>query len=371
MGRTASGKSSIAKEVCKRMGLKLVKSYTTRPMRPGEEKDSDHIFITEEEVDQYRNQIAAYTEIDGYKYFTTYDVIDQSDVYVIDPKGVDSLKYKCRNKYRFVEIYIWIPKVIAEARAVTRGDDMEKFASRYKSESEQFSDYEKWRYANYSLLNMKSFEESVDQVCQWIQDELNKPVIYVDFDGVIVDTIGAICALYNSDFAHYKKFKPVHPNQIQTYEFSECTCASKETIDWYFNTPRFFKKLRKMMGAYLALSSLSNDYQIVVVSHGYSPNLQAKEQWIKKHLSFVDFCGVNLKEYQDKSCVDMSGGIFIDDKLSNLDTSNAKEKIVFGKEYPWNTGNTKYTRVMNWMDALKYIRSLEGTDAKEIGKESM
>ena len=85
----------------------------------------------------------------------------------------------------------------------------------------------------------------------------------------------------------------------------------------------------------------------------------------------MDFCGVNLKEHQDKSCVDMSGGIFIDDKLSNLDTSNAKEKIVFGKEYPWNTGNTKYTRVMNWMDALKYIRSLEDTDAKEIGKESM
>lgn len=369
MGRTASGKSSIAKEVCKRIGLKLVKSYTTRPMRLGEEKDSDHIFITEEEVDQYRNQIAAYTEINGYQYFTTYDVIDQSDVYVIDPAGITSLKEKCGDRYRFVEIYIWIPQVIVKARALTRGDDIEKFESRYESESGQFSDYEKWHYANYSLLNMKSFEESVDQVCQWIRYELNKPVIYVDFDGVIVDTIGAICVLYNSDFAHYKKFKPVHPNQVQTYEFSECACASKEIIDWYFNTPRFFKKLRTMTYAYCALSSLSNDYQIVVVSHGYSPNLKAKKEWVEKHLPIVDFCGVNLKEYQDKSCVDMAGGIFIDDKLSNLDISNAKEKIVFGKEYPWNKDNTKYTRVMNWMDALKYIKSLEHVDVKEIGKE--
>lgn len=351
------------------MRLKLVKSYTTRPMRPGEEMDSDHIFITEEEVDRYKDQIAAYTEINGYQYFTTYDVIDQSDVYVIDPKGVDSLKYKCRDKYRFVEIYVWIPKEIAKERAIARGDDIEKFESRYESESEQFSDYEKWKYANYSLLNMKPFKESVDQVCHWIQYELNKPIIYVDVDGVIVDTIGTICALYNSDFSHYKKFKPVHSNQIQTYEFSECACASKELIDWYFNTPRFFQRLRKMIGAYPCLLRLRDDYQIIVVSHGYSPNLRAKEQWIKQHLSFVDFCGVNLKEYQDKSCVDMSGGIFIDDKLSNLDTSNAKEKILFGKEYPWNKDNTKYTRVMNWMHLIKYIKSLEHVDVKEIGKE--
>lgn len=369
MGRTASGKSSIAKEVCKRMGLKLVKSYTTRPMCLGEEKDSDHIFITEEEVDQYRNQIAAYTEINGYQYFTTYDVIDQSDVYVIDPAGITSLKEKCGDRYRFVEIYIWIPQVIVKARALTRGDDIEKFESRYESESGQFSDYEKWHYANYSLLNMKSFEESVDQVCQWIQYELNKPVIYVDFDGVIVDTIDAICALYNSDFVHYKKFKPVHPNQVQTYEFSECTCASPKIIDWYFNTPRFFKHLVFMPAAYYYLSRLSNNYQIVVVSHGYSPNLRAKEKWVKENLPFANFCGVNLKESQDKSCVDMYRGIFIDDKLSNLDTSNADEKIVFGKEYPWNKDNTKYTRVMNWMDAYAYIKSLEKIDVKEIGKE--
>ena len=160
--------------------------------------------FTEEEVDRYKDQIAAYTEINGYQYFTTYDVIDQSDVYVIDPKGVDSLKYKCRDKYRFVEIYVWIPKEIAKERAIARGDDIEKFESRYESESEQFSDYEKWKYANYSLLNMKPFKESVDQVCHWIQYELNKPIIYVDVDGVIVDTIGTICALYNSDFSHYK-----------------------------------------------------------------------------------------------------------------------------------------------------------------------
>ena len=39
-----------------------------------------------------------------------YDVIDKSDIYVIDPIGVDNLKIKCGDKYDFVEIYIRTPQ---------------------------------------------------------------------------------------------------------------------------------------------------------------------------------------------------------------------------------------------------------------------
>ena len=110
IGRTASGKSSIAKAVCEKLGLNQVISYTTRPRRPKEKDCVDHIFITEEDVEKYKDDIAAYTEINGYKYFTTYDVLDKSDVYVIDPIGVDNLKLKCGDQYRFIEIYIRVPK---------------------------------------------------------------------------------------------------------------------------------------------------------------------------------------------------------------------------------------------------------------------
>ena len=40
--------------------------------------------------------------------------------------------------------------------------------------------------------------------------------LYVDFDGVIVDTIRAIVDLYNEDFQYYKKYKVVDPKQINT-----------------------------------------------------------------------------------------------------------------------------------------------------------
>lgn len=174
IGRTASGKSSIAKAVCKRMGLTQVASYTTRPMRKSEKNGSDHIFITDEEVSQYEDDIAAYTEINGYKYFTTYDVIDKADIYVIDPIGVDNLKIKCGDRYEFVEIYIRTPQKLSETRARVRGDKLKDFKQRWVSENQQFTDYENRHTFAWHLRNDRPFDESVGKVCKWIQIELDK-----------------------------------------------------------------------------------------------------------------------------------------------------------------------------------------------------
>lgn len=174
IGRTASGKSSIAKAVCEKMGLTQVVSYTTRPMRKSEKNGTDHIFISDEEVKQYENDIAAYTEIDGYKYFTTYDVIDKSDIYVIDPIGVDNLKIKCGDRYEFVEIYIRTPQDLSETRARLRGDKLKDFKQRWVAENQQFTDYENRHTFAWHLRNDRPFDESVDKVCSWIQIELDK-----------------------------------------------------------------------------------------------------------------------------------------------------------------------------------------------------
>ena len=175
VGRTASGKSSIAKAVGDKMGLKQVVSYTTRPMRKNEKNGSDHIFISDDDVDRYKDDIAAYTEINGYKYFTTFDIIDHSDIYVIDPNGIDNLKIKCGDMYDFIEIYIRTPQKIAEERARKRGDRLKDFKERWVSENKQFSDYENRHTFAWHLRNDRPFVESVDKVCSWIQIEMGLP----------------------------------------------------------------------------------------------------------------------------------------------------------------------------------------------------
>ena len=66
VGETSSGKDSFVQKICEECGYNQLISYTTRPRRDGEE--DTHIFIKDEEVEQYKDSIIAYTEINNCKY---------------------------------------------------------------------------------------------------------------------------------------------------------------------------------------------------------------------------------------------------------------------------------------------------------------
>jgi 5'(3')-deoxyribonucleotidase len=70
----------------------------------------------------------------------------------------------------------------------------------------------------------------------------------------------------------------------------------------------------------------------------------------------VKLIGIDLS-IGSKSHVDMSNAIFIDDVSKHLLESNCKYPIIFGDEYPWNTG-TNLLRCYNWTEVKKYILNL-------------
>lgn len=146
MGRTCSGKTTLAKTVAATLHMKVLRSYTTRPMREGEnEHTSDHIFISEDEVKLFQGKIAAYTEINGCKYFVTRDMVMNSDIYVVDPDGYKMLtEYMKRKelKIELIPIYIDVDVADQESRYRARGNTREQFWERYKSEAEQFDKFE-------------------------------------------------------------------------------------------------------------------------------------------------------------------------------------------------------------------------------------
>ena len=175
IGRTCSGKSSIAKGVSKKLGLRVVKSYTTRPPRDNEKNGkSDHYFISEDEFDMLGSVygFVAETEINNVKYATTYDELERSDIYVIDPNGAENLMRICSSDFEFVTVYIRVPYKVAEERYVQRGGTKKDFKSRYDSENDQFKEYEKRREFDFHLLNDGSLDNSVDSVCKWIKKRI-------------------------------------------------------------------------------------------------------------------------------------------------------------------------------------------------------
>ena len=139
MGRTSCGKDTLVGRLCERTGLTAITSYTTRPRRANE--GDTHIFSSREEYErmQAEGNIAAYTEIAGNYYWTTIEQLYQHSVYIIDPRGVETLRELNLPNLKLVTVYINTPDDIRKERALNkRGDDKVTFMKRDMAEREQF-----------------------------------------------------------------------------------------------------------------------------------------------------------------------------------------------------------------------------------------
>ena len=103
VGCSGSGKTTIVNTLEEKYGLKSIQSYTTRPKRS--DSETGHIFISDEEYDKLEN-ILACTEFCNYRYCATAEQINESDLYVIDPAGIESLKAFYKGDKQFKIIYI-------------------------------------------------------------------------------------------------------------------------------------------------------------------------------------------------------------------------------------------------------------------------
>lgn len=88
VGKSASGKTTIANLLEEQYGHKQVYSCTTRPQR--HENEIGHVFISEEEFSNL-GKLAAYTFYNGHHYGTTFEQLDECDIYVIDVPGIETL----------------------------------------------------------------------------------------------------------------------------------------------------------------------------------------------------------------------------------------------------------------------------------------
>ena len=135
-GPSGSGKSSVARELTKRFGLKEVWSYTERPRRYPDE--TGHIFVTPEEFDA-AGPMCAFTIYNGYRYGVPQSVVDNSDIYVIDPAGIAYMQHSYKGSKGIVVIGIWAPAEVRAERMIARGDNPDEVYARIKYDKSAFS----------------------------------------------------------------------------------------------------------------------------------------------------------------------------------------------------------------------------------------
>lgn len=152
MGETASGKDTLTKKLCEDTGMKSIVSYTTRPRRTNE--GDTHIFVDDSVYKQMKDNLAAYTEINGFRYWTTIEQIYDNDIYIIDPNGLETLENLGLEDIDLCSIYINVPIEVRLERAIHRGDSIEDFFSRNRSEMRQFVQMKALGGFDYAISNL-------------------------------------------------------------------------------------------------------------------------------------------------------------------------------------------------------------------------
>ena len=178
VGRSASGKTTIAEILEKDFGFKSIQSYTTRV--PRYEGETGHTFISDEEFDQLE-EIIAYTEYNGHRYCCTKAQIDGSDVYVIDIPGVETLLERYNSARPIVVLYFDTSVRTRIDRMIDRHDSDMAIVSRLYTDEE--FDWEKnlsklvWNYKNNMDKNIEMYvvnaNVNINNVLEQIRNCMN------------------------------------------------------------------------------------------------------------------------------------------------------------------------------------------------------
>lgn len=136
IGESGSGKTTVAEKLMSDYGLKTIDSYTTRPRR--EPNEVGHIFVSDLEFDALE-KIVGFTKYHGYRYCATEPMIDDGDIYIIDPSGLDFFKNNYHGTKKPIFVKIEVSELDRYSRMIDRGDKKEDAKSRIENDRLAFS----------------------------------------------------------------------------------------------------------------------------------------------------------------------------------------------------------------------------------------
>lgn len=114
VGRSGSGKTTIAEYIEKKFGIVMIQSHTDRPKR--HENENGHVFHTKEEFDKFKHEdMIAFTDFGSKRYCCLKSDTRNRNTYVIDERGLRTLLNN--EDYDVVSIRLLCGSVELERRA--------------------------------------------------------------------------------------------------------------------------------------------------------------------------------------------------------------------------------------------------------------
>lgn len=181
---------------------------------------------------------------------------------------------------------------------------------------------------------------------------MDKLVIYVDCDDTILHSSETVINILNN---RYNVNKSIQDLKDWHYRSIVSTVTPEEILSIY-SSDEFWEQVKineKFLEIY---NKFKEDIKWVIVSKGDCVNLLKKQKFIEKNFEDVEFRGLILNDSDEfnKSLVDMSDGIQIDDNINCLTYTNSPIKVILknNKSVYWN-------KVYSNMDNLYAVENWE------------
>ena len=196
VGKTASGKTTVANELCKHHGYKRIVTYTTRPMRENEVQDVDYHFISDEQF----NKMVENNEFTEYKRYNTahgvwsygsiitleQEYSDDCYVIILTPQGLKDLSKKIS---RYIAFYLNVDFKTQLERLKKRGDEEQQIIKRLKNDAKDFKNVVD--IVDYSFCtDISSPQRIADAISSFISVSITDKIMERHFNLLLV---------YNSD----------------------------------------------------------------------------------------------------------------------------------------------------------------------------
>ena len=193
---------------------------------------------------------------------------------------------------------------------------------------------------------------------------MKQKVIGVDFDDVLMDFNGALCAWHNTHYGNtYTRA------DVQSYLLKDiwgCTYEeSVKRIDAFFDSPAHMSAL-PVPGAIEAMRRLYKSYEVVVITGRPECTRDITTVWIEKYLPGLSHDIYFTSHFHDSPggkvskvtlCKKFGVSVFVEDMLIHARSLSYAEIPVFLYDVPWNQGDLPWNirRMFGWDKILENI----------------
>ena len=180
--------------------------------------------------------------------------------------------------------------------------------------------------------------------------------IFLDCDDTIINSSKCIIDLLNKKNSSNKTIDDLSDFYYRSIDPN----ISSNDIIKLFESDEFWNSVQYNFDFLIYKEFINNNFDVEIVSCGTKLNLEKKKKYIKD--VGYKFTGILMNDNTSlcKSCVNMQGGIQIDDNIRSIENTNAAIKILLKNEhnFPWNNPKPNIDNlyvVQNWKEIYQIL----------------